>query len=106
MHACTQTTGLASLSLDELQMTCEEMTSKFQRLSDELISELQQRDLVVHEMDTKNRFISAMLKVQNLRHNNRTGVNGSSTNGGQSPKEQASSVVKEGKGGKAVREGV
>ncbi len=56
---------------------CDEMTTKFQRLSDELISELQQRDVVVSEMDSKNRFISSILKVQNLRHSVRSGVNGS-----------------------------
>lgn len=54
---------------------CEEMTSKCTRLSDILVSELQERDVIVHKMEAKNRFISALLKVQNLRHN--LGQNGS-----------------------------
>ena len=54
---------------------CVEMRTKFQRLSELLISELQQRDQQVHEMDVRNRFISAMLRVQNRRHG--FGVNGS-----------------------------
>lgn len=67
--------GLAMLSVSELHTMCVEMRTKFQRLSELLISELQQRDQLVHEMDVRNRFISAMLRVQNRRHG--LGVNGS-----------------------------
>ena len=66
--------GLAMLSVSELHTMCVEMRTKFQRLSELLISELQQRDQLVHEMDVRNRFISAMLRVQNRRHG--LGVNG------------------------------
>ena len=68
-------TGLAMLSVSELRSMCEEMRAKFQRLSGVLISELQLRDQQVHELDVRNRFISAMLHVQNQRHG--FGVNGS-----------------------------
>ena len=63
------------LSVSELRSMCEEMGAKFQRLSGVLISELQLRDQQVHELDVRNRFISAMLHVQNQRHG--FGVNGS-----------------------------
>lgn len=63
------------LSVSELRSMCDEMRAKFQRLSGVLISELQLRDQQVHELDVRNRFISAMLHVQNQRHG--FGVNGS-----------------------------
>ena len=63
------------LSVSELRSMCDEMRAKFQRLSGVLISELQLRDQQVHELDVRNRFISAMLHVQNRRHG--FGVNGS-----------------------------
>ena len=46
----------------------DEMSSKFTRLSDTLITDLQQRDVLIQQLDTKNRFVSALLKVQGLRH--------------------------------------
>ena len=67
--------GLATLSLEELNAMYDEMSGKFKRLSDILITDLQQRDATAHEVNTKNRFIAALLKVQNLRHSQ--GVNGS-----------------------------
>ena len=46
----------------------DEMASKFTRLSDTLITELQERDILIQQMAAKNRFVSALLKVQGLRH--------------------------------------
>lgn len=45
-----------------------EMESKFGRLSEVLITELQQRDLMASQLDTKNGFIAALLRVQTLKH--------------------------------------
>ena len=49
------TPGLAVLSVVELQKMCDEMTSKFSRLSDELLTNLQSRDVLAGEMEAKNR---------------------------------------------------
>lgn len=72
-------TGLAMLSVSELRSMCEEMRAKFQRLSGVLVSELQLRDQQAHKLDVRNRFISAMLHVQNRRHG--FGINGSMESG-------------------------
>ena len=49
--------GLAVLSEVELKRMCDEMTSKFSRLSAELLTGLQARDILAGEMEAKNRFI-------------------------------------------------
>ena len=67
------------LSVSELRSMCEEMRAKFQRLSGVLVSELQLRDQQAHKLDVRNRFISAMLHVQNRRHG--FAVNGSMESG-------------------------
>ena len=79
-----QLAGLSTLSADELGRMCDEMSSKCTNLSEELVEELQQRDFLVHQMELKNRFISTMLKVQNLRHAAATSVTAGSggSNGG------------------------
>jgi hypothetical protein len=55
------------LSEVELKRMCDEMTSKFSRLSAELLTSLQARDALAGEMEAKNRFVSALLRVQQLR---------------------------------------
>lgn len=67
--------GLAILNTEELQQMRDEMASKFTRLSDTLIIELQQRDVFIQQMAAKNRFVSALLKVQGMKHS--MGVSGS-----------------------------
>ena len=48
--------GLSVLSEVELQRMCDEMTSKFSRLSAELLTSLQTRDILAGEMEAKNRY--------------------------------------------------
>lgn len=48
--------GLSVLSEVELQRMCDEMTSKFSRLSAELLAGLQARDVLAGEMEAKNRY--------------------------------------------------
>lgn len=50
-------TGLSVLSEVELQQMCDEMASKFSRLSEELLTNLQQRDVLAGEMEAKNRCV-------------------------------------------------
>ena len=50
------TPGLAVLSEVELQQMCHEMESKFSRLSEELLTNLQMRDVMAGEMEAKNRY--------------------------------------------------
>ena len=49
--------GLSELSLEEIKQMAGEMTDKFNRLSEELIANLQLRDILVGEMEAKNRYI-------------------------------------------------
>ena len=55
------------LSEVELQQMCDEMASKFSRLSDELLTSLQLRDVMAGEMEAKNRCtvtaVTAILAV-------------------------------------------
>ena len=44
------------LSEVELQQMCHEMESKFSRLSEELLTNLQLRDVMAGEMEAKNRY--------------------------------------------------
>ena len=48
----------------------EEMESKFTRMSRMLVEGLQVRDHLVHELEAKNAFVSAILRVQSLRMTN------------------------------------
>lgn len=45
----------------------EEMESKFTRMSRMLVEGLQVRDCLAHELEAKNSFVSAILRVQSLR---------------------------------------
>lgn len=42
----------------------EEMTAKFSRLSEELIVELQKRDILVRDQEVRNQFVASLLKVE------------------------------------------
>ncbi len=56
------------LPLNDLTMMNNEMTSKVTKLSNELVSLLQTRDVLQLETVAKNRFIQAMLRVQESKH--------------------------------------
>lgn len=47
-----------------------EMEGKFVSMSDTLVCDLTCRDKFVFGLDVKNKFISALLQVQSLRHSN------------------------------------
>ena len=47
-----------------------EMESKFTHMSEVLISDLTHRDKLIFELSVKNKLISALLQVQELRHSN------------------------------------
>ena len=44
------------------------MSDKFQHLSEVLVRQLQERDQLIHSLNVKNTFVSALLKVQSLRY--------------------------------------
>ena len=46
----------------------QEMEKKFNHLSELLVLDLQVRDKLVTELNVKNKFISAILKVESLKH--------------------------------------
>lgn len=56
------------LSVTDLTMMKNEMAGKVSKLSNDLVSLLQQRDTLHLDTITKNRFIQAMLKVQESKH--------------------------------------
>ncbi len=56
------------LPMSDLTMMRNEMSGKITKLSNELVSLLQSRDLLHLETVTKNRFIQAMLRVQESKH--------------------------------------
>ena len=58
------------LSEIELKNMIREMESKFAHKSEMLINDLTLRDKLVYELSVKNKFISALLQVQALRHSN------------------------------------
>lgn len=62
------TAGLAMLSGLELRKMIREMENKFSRMSEVLVCDLTCRDKLVIELGIKNKFISALLQVQSLRH--------------------------------------
>ncbi len=64
--------GLSSLAVEELQVMCAEMRSKFGQLSRTLVEGLEERDSWAGELDAKNRFVVALLKVQAMRMSQRT----------------------------------
>lgn len=56
--------GLSVLSVEELNVMHEEMTAKFTRLSEELIKELQERDILVRDQEVRNQFVASLMKVE------------------------------------------
>ena len=52
------------LSVEELNVMHEEMTAKFTRLSEELIKELQERDILVRDQEVRNQFVASLMKVE------------------------------------------
>lgn len=58
------------LSEEDLKKMIREMESKFAHRSEVLINDLTLRDKLVYELSVKNKFISALLQVQALRHSN------------------------------------
>lgn len=60
--------GLSQLREADLKQMKWEMSDKFRHLSEVLVRELQERDQLIHSLNVKNTFISALLKVQALRY--------------------------------------
>ncbi len=58
---------MSSLGVEELRTMTEEMSAKFTRLSRDLVEGLEERDCWAGELDIKNRFVGALLRVQSLR---------------------------------------
>ena len=56
------------LTANELVMMRDEMATKVTKQSDELITLLQTRDVLLLETDAKNKFIAAFLRVQGSKH--------------------------------------
>lgn len=42
----------------------EEMSAKFTRLSEDLIKELQKRDILVRDQEVRNQFVASLMKVE------------------------------------------
>ena len=53
---------------EDLRQMKSEMSDKFQHLSEVLVKELQERDQLIHSLNVKNTFVSALLKVQSIRY--------------------------------------
>lgn len=49
-------------------MMRDELAAKVKKLSNDLVTALQIRDMVLVESDTKNKFIAALLRVKDRRH--------------------------------------
>ena len=64
------------LSEAELNAMCQEMERKFSRLSESLVIDLQFRDRLVTELTVKNKFVSAMLRVQSLKQSSGNSAGG------------------------------
>ena len=73
--SCVQK-GLSMLSETELKAMCQEMERKFSRLSESLVVDLQLRDRLVTELTVKNKFVSAMLRVQSLKQSSSNSAGG------------------------------
>ena len=43
---------------------CKEMTAKFLRLSEDLIKELQKRDVLIRDQEVRNQFVASLMKVE------------------------------------------
>ena len=56
--------GLSILSVEELNEMCKEMTAKFSRLSEDLIRELQERDVLIRDQEVRNQFVASLMKVE------------------------------------------
>lgn len=69
------------LLMEELIQMRDEMLAKVNKQSEELISLLQSRDILIRETDTKNKFIAALLRVQDQKH---ASLNGSISTSGSS----------------------
>lgn len=53
---------------EDLTLMRDEMSTKVNKQSDILVTLLQQRDVLCRETDVKNKFIAALLKVQDQKH--------------------------------------
>ena len=56
--------GLSILSVEELTAMHDEMAEKVSSLSDDLIKELQQRDVLVRDLEVRNQFVAMLMKVE------------------------------------------
>ena len=46
----------------------EDLAAKCKRDFEDLIAQLEERDVLVQDMEVRNKFIAAHVRVQNLRH--------------------------------------
>jgi len=50
--------------VEELTAMHDEMAEKFSSLSDVLVKELQQRDILVRDLEVRNQFVAMLMKVE------------------------------------------
>ena len=62
------------LTMADLGMMRDEINSKIHRVSSEMVTALQRRDVLLLEVSTKNKFIAALLKVKDRKHAMETGM--------------------------------
>ena len=58
---------MSVLSVEELNGMCIEMSAKFSRLSEELVRELQERDILVRDQEVRNQFVASLMKVESKK---------------------------------------
>lgn len=88
------------LSETELKAMCQEMERKFSRLSESLVVDLQLRDRLVTELTVKNKFVSAMLRVQSLKQSSSNSAGGGDFGGRMRSRSLRSKVPDERANGK------
>lgn len=61
--------ALRGLHIDDLELMLEDLAVKCKRDFEDLIAQLEERDVLVQNMEVKNKFIASLLRVQDMRHN-------------------------------------
>jgi len=59
--------GLAGLGCDELEIMATDMALKFNRLYRVLVDALEERDNLIAQLDVKNTFVAALLRVSSAQ---------------------------------------
>eukprot|EP00731_Ephydatia_muelleri_P027811 Em0019g684a len=60
--------ALRGLHIDDLELMHEDLAAKCKRDFEDLIAQLEERDILVQDMEVRNKFIAAHVRVQNMRH--------------------------------------